>query len=89
MHQRVLWATILKTRSLCIDYMLLKLTRLLDHLLGNLLERSLILINDLQDVKIRVVLVAHIPENVLGVTYFILLVSRVKRSVQKLIIATQ
>ena len=55
--------------------MLLKLTRLLDHLLGNLLERSLILINDLQDVKIRVVLVAHIPENVLGVTYFILLVS--------------
>ena len=75
MHQRVLWATILKTRSLRIDYMLLKLTRLLDHLLGNLLERSLILINDLQDVKIRVVLVAHIPEDVLGVTYFILLVS--------------
>ena len=46
---------------------LLKLAGLLDHLLSHLLEGSLILVNDLQNIQPCIVLIARIAQIVLGI----------------------
>ena len=53
--------------ELLLGTVLLKLARLLDHLLSDLLERPLILINDLQYIQPRIVLIARVAQIVLRV----------------------
>ena len=53
--------------ELLLRTVLLKLARLLDHLLSYLLEGPLILVNDLQYIQPRIVLIARITQVVLGV----------------------
>ena len=45
----------------------LQLAGLLDHFLGHLLERALVLVDDLKDVELSVVLVACVPQVILCV----------------------
>ena len=65
----------------------LQLAGLLDHFLGHLLERALVLVNDLKDVELSVVLVACVPQVILCIQRVATV--RLQRAIENVIIAAE
>ena len=65
----------------------LQLARLLDHFLGHLLERALILVDDLEDVELRVVLVACVSQVILCIQRVTAV--RLQRTIENVIVAAE